>query len=328
MAEIYIDQTAPIKTKIFWGGEITNADNDNVIATVYDITEDVLASPAVDPEIAVYTASATKSETDAGTYQIILPIFLVQRTKKFKVVWRYFINTDEGSHSTYIDVVTPYASMFDIMDDLGIGTDPGDANYKTYHELQMAEKWARKVIENYTGQEFYLYDDVHIVYGDGSDSLRLPFKINQLHELYESDILLVDNINEINNWNYTTQISESGFGIRINRAGMLDNTVYTANGMIPPSINDSYNGVFKKDYVYRVQGRYGWDFIPDEVEEATIQLIKDYFSKDRVWRNKYVHSVQSFDWHFEYNNESYRGTGNVYADQILLPYVLTQMVVI
>lgn len=328
MAEIYIDQTAPIKTKIFWGGEIANADDDLVTAEVYDITEDALLSPAIEPNSVVHTATASKSEVDAGTYQIILPLALVKRTRKFKIVWSYEINGDEGSHISYMDVVTPYASMFDIMDDLNIGTDPGDANYKSYHELQMAEKWARKVIENYTGQSFYLYDDVHIVYGDGSDSLRLPFKINQLHELYESDILLVDNINDINNWSYDTQISESGFGIRINRASMLDNTVYVANGMVPPSINDSWNGVFKKDYTYRVQGRYGWDFVPDEVEEATIQLIKDYFSKDRVWRNKYVHSVQSFDWHFEYNTAAYIGTGNIYVDQILLPYVLTQMVVI
>jgi hypothetical protein len=98
--------------------------------------------------------------------------------------------------------------------------------------------------------------------------------------------------------------------------------------MVPPPYNDTFNGAFKSNYVYKIQGRYGWDFIPDEVEEATIHLIKDYFSKDRAWRNKYLKSVQSFDWQFEYNNESYRGTGNVYVDQILLPYVITQMVVI
>jgi len=327
MAEIYVDQTAPVRTKIFWGGNIIDADDD-VTAIFYDITEDPLASPLINPTVAVYTSVATKSEVDAGTYQVILPLGMVRRNKKLKVIWLYEISGVSGSHTSYVDVVTPYASMFDIMDDLGFGTDPGDVNAKTYHELQMAEKWARKVIENYTGQTFYLYDDIHVVYGDGSDSLRLPFKINSLHELYENDVLLVDNINEVNNWLYTTQISESGFGVRINRADMLDNTVYSANGMVPPPYSQSFNGAFKRDYVYRVQGRYGWDFIPDEIEEATIQLIKDYFSKDRAWRNKYLKSVQSFDWQFEYNNESYRGTGNVYVDQILLPYVLNQMVVI
>lgn len=109
---------------------------------------------------------------------------------------------------------------------------------------------------------------------------------------------------------------------------MLDNTVYTANGMVPPSINDYGYGVFIKDYRYRVQGRYGWDTVPDDIKIACIELMKDYFSKDSIWRAKYVNNVQSFDWKFEYSAEAYRGTGNVYVDQILLPYVLTQLMVI
>jgi len=98
--------------------------------------------------------------------------------------------------------------------------------------------------------------------------------------------------------------------------------------MIPPSINDMGNGAFAKDSVYRVAGRYGWDQVPDEVELAAIELMKDYFSKDKVWRDKYMKSISTFDWKFEYNSETYRGTGNVYVDQILLPYVINQMVVI
>ena len=254
---------------------------------------------------------------------------MTRRTRKFKIEWSYSVDNNQSFHTTYTDVVTPYVSLLEVMEDLNYGTDPSDFNYKSYHDLQMAEKYARKTIENYTGQSFYLYDDTHIVYGDGADSLRLPFKINQIHELYENDILLLDTINDINNWNYAVQVSESGFGIRVNKANMLDNTVYTSNGMVPPTINDtSGQGVFGKRSVYRIQGRYGWDYVPDEVEEAAIHLIRDYFSKDRLWRQKYIHSVQSFDWHFEYNTGAFIGTGNLYVDQILLPYVLTQMVVI
>ena len=35
-----------------------------------------------------------------------------------------------------------------------------------------------------------------------------------------------------------------------------------------------------------------------------------------------------FDWKFEYNSGIYSGTGNLYADQLLLPYVINKMVVI
>lgn len=327
MAEVHMNSNSPTSTKILYGGEIVDADGD-VMATIYDITEDPAVSPPVDPGTPLELLTATKIETDFGSYKINIPFYLTNRNRSLKIRWNYEINGDSLEHYTDVDIVQPYCNLAEAIEDMNLGTDPSDPNYRTYHDLVMAEKYARKAIENYTGQRFSLYDDVITVYGSGSDVLPLPFKLNTLHELYGNDILLVDTINEINNWNYATQISESGFGIRVNRADMLDNTVYTANGMVPPSISDSGSGAFIKDYVYRVQGRYGWKEVPNDIEIACVELMKDYFSKDTVWRAKYVNSVQSFDWHFEYNAEAYRGTGNVYADQILLPYVLTQLMVI
>lgn len=326
MAEIYKDQTSPIKTKIFWGGELVDAD-DNVIAVVYDITEDNTISPTVNPNVPVGTFTATKLETDMGTYQVVLPLSLCRRNRKFKVEWRYEVEGNEASHIYFTDVVTPYANLSDIIDDLNFGTDTSDPNYKSYHELQMAEKYARKLIEIYTNQVFHLYDDRQIVYGSGADILPMPFKMNQIHELYENDVLLVDNINNISNWTYAPMISESGFGIRVNRQQLNDGMVYVSNGLVPPTINDlGSSGAFKKDYRYSVQGRFGWSSVPDNVEEACIILIKQFFDQDRAWKDKYVKNISTFDWKFEFMEDAHRGTGNLYADQLLSPYVLNGMV--
>jgi len=326
MAEIYVNQTSPIKTKIFWNGEITPADG-SVVAKIYDITEDSTINPTVDPTVIVAEITAGKIETDEGTYEIMIPIELCRRNRKFKIKWEYTVKGTQSSHFYYTDVVTPYANFSDVWDDLGIGTDPSDPNYKTYHEVQMAEKYARKLIEIYTAQFFYLYDDTQIVYGSDSDILPMPFKIYELHELYENDYLLVDNINEINNWIYNPIISESGFGIRVNRQNLVDNLTYTSNGLIPPSINDrGYGGAFKQDYRYQVQGRFGWPSVPDNVEEACIILIQQFFDKDKEWRNRYVKSVSSFDMRFEFMEDAHRGTGNLYADLLLQPYVISGMV--
>ena len=326
MAEIYKDQTSPIKTKIFWGGELVDADDD-VIAVVYDITEDNTISPTVNPNVPVGTFTATKLETDMGTYQVVLPLSLCRRNRKFKVEWRYEVEGNEASHIYFTDVVTPYANLSDIIDDLNFGTDTSDPNYKSYHELQMAEKYARKLIEIYTNQVFHLYDDRQIVYGSGADILPMPFKMNQIHELYENDVLLVDNINNISNWTYAPMISESGFGIRVNRQQLNDGMVYVSNGLVPPTINDlGFSGAFKKDYRYSVQGRFGWSSVPDNVEEACIILIKQFFDQDRAWKDKYVKNISTFDWKFEFMEDAHRGTGNLYADQLLSPYVLNGMV--
>ena len=260
-------------------------------------------------------------------YQVVLPLSLCRRNRKFKVEWRYEVEGNEASHIYFTDVVTPYANLSDIIDDLNFGTDTSDPNYKSYHELQMAEKYARKLIEIYTNQVFHLYDDRQIVYGSGADILPMPFKMNQIHELYENDVLLVDNINNISNWTYAPMISESGFGIRVNRQQLNDGMVYVSNGLVPPTINDlGSSGAFKKDYRYSVQGRFGWSSVPDNVEEACIILIKQFFDQDRAWKDKYVKNISTFDWKFEFMEDAHRGTGNLYADQLLSPYVLNGMV--
>jgi hypothetical protein len=327
MAEIYKDQTSPVKTKIFWGGEIVNADDDEVTAIVYDITEDSTMDPLVDPETPIVELDAIKSEVDNGTYYVIIPFEHCRRNRKFKIEWNYSVGGNEASHIYYIDVVTPYANLSDVWEDLNFGSDPSDPNYKTYHEVQMAEKYARKLIEIYTNQFFYLYDDRQITYGHGADILPLPFKIAEIHELYENDVLLVDKINDENNWIYDPIISESGFGIRVNKQTLMDNIVYTSNGLVPPTIYDrGFAGAFAKDARYAVQGRFGWKAVPDNVEEACIILIKQFFDKDRAWKDKYVKSISTFDWKFDFMEDAHRGTGNLYADQLLAPYVLSGMV--
>jgi hypothetical protein len=325
--EILVDSNSPITHKVFWQGQLTDADSLPVVK-VYDITEDPAITPTINPGVALSTIVPIKSETDAGTYTVYLPFDYSNRQKQLRVTWTYTVNGQAAHRDHKVYVQTPYTDMSQAIDALGLGSDYSDPNSKSYFELCSAERYARKLIEAYTGQQFYLYNDVQIAYGSGSDVLPLPYKLADLHELYQNDILLVDTINNINNWNYSTIISESGFGVRINRADMLDNTVYTANGMVPPPINDNYNGVFSNGSTYRVQGKFGWEEVPDEVDLACIELMKDYFSKDKVWRNKYMKSIKTFDWQFEYNSGTYSGTGNLYADQLLLPYVINKMVVI
>lgn len=324
--EILVETNPPVKHKVFWGGELVDADS-NPTVTVYDVTNDPAVSPPINPGTILVVLTSTKSETDPGTYYVLIPLDYANRPRQLRLVWNYSVNLNAISKEHTLYVVTPYTDLAQSMDALGVSSDPSDPNYKSYFELAEAERYARKTIESYTGQQFYLYDDVFTIYGAGTDVLPLPCKISELHELYQNDILMVDTINNVDNLTYDLAISDSGFGIRVDKSNLLDNTVYTANGMIPPSINDSY-GAFANNSVYRVAGRYGWDQVPDEVDVACIELMRDYFSKDKTWRNRYVKNIQMFDWQFEYNSDAYKGTGNAYVDQLLSSYVITQMVVI
>jgi hypothetical protein len=324
--EILVGTNSPIKHRVFWKGEPAYAD-DLPTVNLYDITDQDEMNPAIDPDTLVASVTAEASEHDVGVYNIYPDLTLTLSPKELLAEWVY---TVEGSpvlkrHDVY--VVQPYVDISQAVDALGFGSDYSDPNHKTYSELVDAEKYARKMIEKYTQQKFYLYNDSNVVYGAGTDILSLPNRIESIHEIYVNDILLVDNIHGINNWGMPVQIAESNFGIRVNRANALDNSVYTSNGMVPPTIND-YAGLFNKDARYVVSGKYGWSEVPNDVELACIELMRDYFSKDKVWRNKYIKSISTFDWQFDFNTATFTGTGNKYVDELLLPYTPNKMVLI
>lgn len=323
--EILVGTNAPVKHKVYWRGAPSDADyTPNV--QIFDTTLDPEYN--IDPYDVQISLTANKVEVDVGVYEVYLPIDLVDRDRKLLIVWNYEVNGQEFNKKDDLIVVTPYVDITQAGEELGLGSDPSDPNYKTYFQIVQAERYARKTIESFTTQKFYSYLDKNTIYGAGSDILPLPAKITKIHKLYQNDILVYDSINNINNWIYTPQISESGFGIRIDRSSLVDNTVYSANGLVPPSINDSYFGAFGKDQVYRIEGRFGWDHVPNDIEHACIELMKDYFSRDRIWRNKYIKSISTFDWDFEYSSDAHKTTGNLYVDNLLADYVLNQMVVI
>lgn len=327
MAEVYKNSNDPIKTKVFWKGELVQPGS-VVSVTVYDITKDPTIYPPVNPNTPVGVFTATQDEMNPGTYSINLPFNLTTRNRNFKLTWQITVSGQTEFLTTYCDVVTPYVSIAEAIEDIGLGSDPSDPLYKTYHDLQMAEKYARKRIESYTGQKFYLHDDKFSILGNGSESIPLPKKLHTLHKLYANDQLWIDNLSSTNNLGYVVEPTLSGFGIKINQSSIVSGDVYIANGMVPPSIHDVSPDIFQNGKRYDIHGRFGWEYVPDKVEQAAIELIKGYFAKDRVWKDQYVKKMSTTDWDFEYSSQVFGGTGSAYADTLLQDYVVTQMVVV
>lgn len=327
MAEIYKNSNDPIKTKVFWKGEIVESSS-SVVAVVYDITEDPLINPPINPNVHIGIFTAQEEDVNPGTYYIHLPLYLTARNKKLKIVWQFVVGTQAETLTTYCDVVTPYVSIAEVIDDLNLGADPSDPLYKSYHDLRMAEKYARKQVEYYTGQKFFLFDDTFTVMGNDSDTLPLPSKIHQIHSLSQNDNLWIDKINGINNLGFDIEPTTSGFGIKINQSSLLNNDTYISNGLVPPSIYDSSPDIFRRGKHYDVHARFGWEYVPDEVEQAAIEIMRTYFARDRIWKDQYVKKMSTTDWDFEYSADVFSGTGSAYADKLLLDYVVTQMVVV
>lgn len=324
MAEILLNSQSPITHQVFWNGDVAIPNSEPTVK-LYDVTSDPAINPAINPSTVLETLESFADENNPGSYTVYIPFQYTDRNRTLRLRWEYYIGEKYVSRLDEVYVITPYVD-FNHVQDLGFSIDPSDPNYKSYKELVVAERYARKRIEQFTGQVFYLYDDVFVLNGYDSDVLPLPYKINDLHELYANDFLLLDNINQVNNWGVNVEISATGYGIKVNNVGLLNNDTYISNGFVPPSIND-HSGVFKSNVSYKIQGRFGWEKVPDDVELAGVELIKDYFAKDRAWRDRYISQISTTDWNFKYSSDVFGGTGSAYADKLLADYVISKMVV-
>jgi len=206
MAEILINSQSPITHKVFWNGDVANAD---VLPTVslYDVTLDPAISPTISPTQIITTLTSSLDENNPGTYVVNIPYQYTNRNRTLRLEWNYSVEGTMVKKSDEVFVVTPYVDFNHVVD-MNFSTDSSDPGYKSYKELILAEKYARKVIEQHTGQNFYLEDEVFVVYGHDSDILPLPSRVADVYSLYARDVVLFDTIQQIKNWGYDVIIRE------------------------------------------------------------------------------------------------------------------------
>lgn len=345
MAEIYLQEpyslivqgfdfegfgNYPVETKLFVNGEPVTPSS--VTVDVYvSYLGDYQQTQTIDLTSQGTNLVAVPVETDIGVYSLSIPSSLLSPAaygKTFRLIWKYVVDGVTHKKQTWVEVVTPYVSLVEAADQLGFGSDANDPNHKTFKELKQAEKYARMMIDSYTNQKFSLYGDTISVMGSDSDTLTLPRRITSIIKVKEGDEVWWDNYGTINNIGYYLKPTYSSFAITVDRSALLSSDVYIANGMVPPSADSVSSNIFKRNKVYHIHGAFGWDHVPPKVEEAAIELIKMYFSKDRVWKDRYIKKISTTDWDFEYSSQSFTGTGSSYADKLLEEYVVTPMALI
>lgn len=308
--ELYTGRTQTIYLDIYVNDELVEVTALPSVS-IYDNKTDLL----------IVSGLAKKELNDEGHYSFEIRDDYLQIDRDIKAVWSYsYLGNTMSSIDTY-SVVTPYLSISDTYTKLHLGREEGDQNYMPLHEVQQAEKFARFMIENYTGMSFGKHDKTITAYGQDADVLFLGEKVISISSLKENGNLVIDNNTSTNNFGYPIQVTETGFSIRIvstddiNEGGKMD-IVYPMKGTF-------YNG-----YRYELNGIFGWKFVPEKVQAAALMLMKDYFGKDNIWRARYVNSVSFGDTDMQFSKLAFRGTGNFYVDKLLDEYKSTNMAVI
>jgi hypothetical protein len=209
-----------------------------------------------------------------------------------------------------ISLIRPYASVSRIE---SLATIPPNTASSTLLKL---ERRARLSLNAFIGHSFYKLKKDLTVYGNNTDVLTLPENLYRIDKIYEDDLLVYERDNSDVQLEYPIEIADSKNRIKIvNTSSKSKDTAES-----PIFSVFYYQGVFKKDHAYRIDGIWGWDYIPADIEQATALLVEDYLCNDFNIRNKNIAELPNDSYDIKYGSDFATGTGNLAVDNLIAHY--------
>lgn len=315
MIEVYTGGIGKLYLTTYDENGLPVAPDSNPTITLEDVDtgEEVLSS----------VASLTDSDYP-GEYEIVLPQFCMVCDRIYKVTWNYSISLRNNRIIEYLYVNTPYATVDEVISELGYSSRPENENYYPYEKIKTAERTARMIINNELGFAMGRKNKNVACYGDGADVLRVPERIISISKVYENDELVYDADNNFNIIGFDIEITETNYGIRIVPANPGDD--------IDEKEEFDYTGLtsgrFRDGYRYNIEGIFGWEYTPMEIKQATFLLVNDLLCNDSTWRSRYVKKINSGQMSVELSSLSFSGTGNALADSLINKFKMIQAVII
>jgi hypothetical protein len=274
----------------------------SVIFEIYDLdTNDFVQSG---------TAASGASSVFTGTLTQVSSTY----DRNLKIEW--ISSTASGASSTinYASLMRPFVTVTRARATADIASTETDATIKTL------ERKARMFLQSHIGIDFIKQYKSIVVYGNDTDILTLSEPIIRIDKVYEDDILIYDSIStaSVNDIDYAIEPSTSKMRIKIiNTQNEFERDVleFPDFSILP------YNGTFKKDKQYRITGIFGYQYVPNQIEQATSLLIEDYLCNDFNIRNKNISKLSNDSYDLTYAGDSAQGTGNLLVDKLISPWM-------
>lgn len=248
---------------------------------------------------------------DPFNYTLTLDTYTTEYDRNLKIEIITTSPTGAFSEIKQVSLVRPYASVARIKELAEIDTAiVGD------DDLEKLERRARLAINSYVGFDFYKKNITLEVYGNNTDVLTIHDNILRIDNIYEDDLLIYNRHDDDSAIGYPVQISFSKNRIKIVNTLTNNKEIFES----PKFSVFDYRGVFKKDYSYKVNGVFGFDYIPADVEEATALLVDYYLCNDYNIRNKGIAELKNDSYSLKYGPNGFTGTGNIMVDGLLSNY--------
>lgn len=304
-----------------------------VFLTTYGV-DGLPATPSAAPTVSI-TDAETGSVVESGTATLIDADNIGEYSYKLlasstafdrilKISWAYTISGKTTNIQEYLYVSTVYATVDEIVSELGYSSNPNQPNYISYEKIASAERAARMIINTELGFSMSKKEKSVTAYGDGADVLVLPERVISFEEIRENDELVIDKSPAYNIFGFDVEVTETNYALRV----------------IPPNPGDDIEeqetidyiglsyGRFRNGYRYTIKGIFGWNYIPSEIKQATFLIVNDLLCSDSAWRTKYIKKIDINQMSVELSPRSYNGTGNAIADAIIQKFKMIQAVII
>jgi hypothetical protein len=268
------------------------------------------------------------TRTSAGIYTITFGqqasgIYILNSAGRHRADFTYTVSGTSYTQSQYINVYTPYLDIDTFF------ADHPELETDYYDQFDKLEKRIRNIINTFCGQSFEFYPNKFmILQGSGKKTMHLPLPISTLRKVTanigdEDEEVLHDSTNAT--LNHIEKAREphnfqSSYYIQF-RKSYLDRTqtiVYESN--------------FDEDNDFKIEGDFGWQFVPNNIEQAADLLMVDAMSDDSEIRRRGVIEVQYDTVRYKMSGSSveskasfFETTGNIDADVLLMDYTLFVM---
>jgi hypothetical protein len=261
------------------------------------------------------------TRTGTGVYTITYGqqasgIYVLNSAGRYRVDFTYTISGTSYTQSQYINVYTPYVDIDTFF------TDHPDLENDYYEKFDKMEKRVRNIINTFCGQSFDYYPNKYIeISGSGKNTLHLPHPISGLTKV-------------------TVNVGDE------DQTVIHDSTDATLNNIEkskePHNFQSSYYIQFKRSFLdsvqtlivsskfdegddYKIEGDFGWKYVPDNIVQAADLLLEDMMNGDSDYRRHGMTTVDMDILKYQVKDSFYESTGNIEADVLLMDYTLFVM---
>lgn len=202
--------------------------------------------------------------------------------------------------STGIDVVKPYCDITTVKTKLGITT----------AQAIEAEKVARRIIEAEAGT-FQFVRKLKEVMGMGIDYLPIDERIVTIYQMWENgEIIFIKDDNSYDQ--YSISVDKSSI--------VLDDEIQNKVEYSKVWRDRNYATTFCPGCDYLIDGSFGYQVIPSDIQEACEILMQDLVQGNTRYFSRNIVEFDNQEFKIKFAPGASMGTGNLIVDKLLTRY--------